>query len=149
MCITRLLSLIFGPVVKLFISCDRPRYKHGIIHFLSLDANIFEKNIKVFCYFYGNSKIAYLMNYVGAFSFTLLSAFFTSDKTNFFGKCITDSCKDPPNCTILDSYVLADKPFAKTLQIFETCVSFNNNLCGKLVSSFESPTTFDEIFKVT
>ena len=154
MCITRLVSPIFGPVVKLFISCDRPRYKYGIIHFLSLDANIFDKNIQVFGYFYGNSKIAYLMNYIAAFSLTLLSTFFTSDKNKFFGKFITDSCKDPPNCTILDSwffenYILTDKLFAKALQIFETCVSVNNNLCGKWVSSFESPTTFNERFKVT
>ena len=58
------------------------------------------------------------------------------------------------NCTILDrrvfeNFVLADKPFAKTLQIHETCVLANNNWCEKLISSLESPTSFDEIFKVT
>ena len=42
----------------------------------------------------------------------------------------------PANFTILDSYVfpmfiLADELFAKSLQIFETCVSVDNNLLGK------------------
>ena len=45
--------------------------------------------------------------------------------------------------------LLADQPFAKALRFFETCVLVNNNLCGKLFSSLESPTTFDERFKVT
>ena len=40
-------------------------------------------------------------------------------------------------------------PFAKALRNFETCVLVNNNLCGKLFSSLESPTIFDERFKVT
>ena len=35
------------------------------------------------------------------------------------------------------------------LRIFETCVLVNNNLWGQLVSSVESPTAFDEKFKVT
>ena len=44
----------------------------------------------------------------------------------------------PCHCTILDSWVfenfiLTDEPFAKDLRIFETCVSVNNNLWGKLV----------------
>ena len=39
--------------------------------------------------------------------------------------------------------------FAKALLRFKTCVLVNNNLWGKLFSSLESPTTFDEIFKVT
>ena len=60
-----------------------------------------------------------------------------------------------PNCTILarwkvfGNFVLADKLFAKALQSLETCVSVNNNLCGKLVSSLEFPITFDKRFKVT
>ena len=33
--------------------------------------------------------------------------------------------------------MLADEPFAKALQISETCVSVNNNLSGKLLSSLE------------
>ena len=62
--------------------------------------------------------------------------------------------RNPSNCTILDrwvfeNFVLADEPFAKTLQIHETCVLANNNWCEKLISSLESPTSFDEIFKVT
>ena len=32
--------------------------------------------------------------------------------------------------------------------MFETSVSINNNLCGKLVSSLEFPITFDERTKV-
>ena len=45
--------------------------------------------------------------------------------------------------------MLADELFARALQIFETCVSFNYNLCRKLVSSLKFPIKFDERFKVT
>ena len=60
----------------------------------------------------------------------------------------------PPDCIILDNctlenFILADEPFAKALRIFETCVLFSNNLCGKLVSSLELPIKFDEWFEVT
>ena len=34
-------------------------------------------------------------------------------------------------------------------KFYETCVLVNNNLSEKLFSSLESPTTFDESFKVT
>ena len=37
----------------------------------------------------------------------------------------------------------------KALRSLETCVSVNNKLCGKMVSSLESLMTFDERFKVT
>ena len=47
---------------------------------------------------------------------------------------------------VFDNFILADEPFAKTLRSLETCVSINNNLCGKLFLSLESPTTFDESF---
>ena len=62
--------------------------------------------------------------------------------------------RNPSDCTILESWVfenfiLADESFAKALQIFETGVSVNNNLCEKLVSSSESPIALGEIFKVT
>ena len=50
---------------------------------------------------------------------------------------------------VFDIFILADKPFGKTIQSLETCVLVNNNLCGKLFSSLESPTTFDESFQVT
>ena len=48
--------------------------------------------------------------------------------------------KNPPDCPILwnwvfESFLLADESFAKALRIFETCVSVNYNLCGKLFSS--------------
>ena len=41
--------------------------------------------------------------------------------------------KNPPDCSILcnwvfDNFILADEPFAKAVQIFETCVFVNNNL---------------------
>ena len=42
----------------------------------------------------------------------------------------------------------ADELFAKDLRSLKTCVSVNNNLCGKLILSLESPITFDESFKV-
>ena len=59
-----------------------------------------------------------------------------------------------PDCIILENwafenFILADQPFAKALKIFETFVSVNNNLCGKLVSWLEFPIKFDERFKVT
>ena len=52
------------------------------------------------------------------------------------------SWRTPPNCTIIDkwvfeSFALADEPLTKDLQIFETPVSVNNNLCEKLVASLE------------
>ena len=47
------------------------------------------------------------------------------------------------------NFILSDEPFVKALRILETCVLFNNIFCGKLVSSLELPTTFDERFKVT
>ena len=61
---------------------------------------------------------------------------------------------DLPDCVILDSWVFdnftsADKLFLKALQSLEACVSVYNNSCWKLISSIESPTTFDERFKVT
>ena len=50
---------------------------------------------------------------------------------------------------IICSFILVDELFAKVLRSFETCVLVNKNLYGKLFSSVESPTTFDESFKVT
>ena len=48
---------------------------------------------------------------------------------------------NPTYFTILDNWVfenfiLADTPFVKALWIFETYVSVNSTLCGKLASSF-------------
>ena len=48
-----------------------------------------------------------------------------------------------------ENFILADEPCAKTLQIFETFISVNDNLYGKLVSSLEVPIKFDERLKVT
>ena len=60
----------------------------------------------------------------------------------------------PTDCTILETCVfdlsmLADEIFTIALRSFETCLSVNNNLFRKLVSSLESPVTFDEWCKVT
>ena len=62
--------------------------------------------------------------------------------------------KNHPHCIILDNWVFdnlisADELFAKTLQRFATCLLVNNNLWGKLVSSSELPTTFDDNLKTT
>ena len=48
-----------------------------------------------------------------------------------------------------DNFVLAEELFVKAFGSFGTCVLVNNNLCGRLFSSLESPTIFEEIFKVT
>ena len=59
--------------------------------------------------------------------------------------------RDPPNWTILvswvlDSFTLADEPFAKVLRSLEISVSVNNNLWQKFVSSVEFPIAFAERF---
>ena len=47
---------------------------------------------------------------------------------------------------VFHNLILAEELFAKAFWSFETCVLVNNNSCGKLFSSLESPTTFDERF---
>ena len=54
--------------------------------------------------------------------------------------------KNHPDCPILcnwafDHFRLGWEIFPKVLQSFETYVLVGNNLCGKLFSSLESPTT--------
>ena len=44
--------------------------------------------------------------------------------------------------------MLANEPFPKALQIFETCIPLNEKLCGELVSSLRSPNTCHERYKV-
>ena len=39
--------------------------------------------------------------------------------------------------------------FIKDLEVLYTCLLVDNNLGIKLVSSWKSPSTFDEIFKIT
>ena len=56
------------------------------------------------------------------------------------------------DCTILcnwafNNFILAEELFAKVLQSLENCALVNNNLCGKLFSSLESPPAFDEILQ--
>ena len=45
---------------------------------------------------------------------------------------------------VFENFILANEPFAKFLQIFETCVSVNESLYRKSVSSLK----FAESFKV-
>ena len=45
--------------------------------------------------------------------------------------------------------MLVEELLAKVLLNFENCVLVNNNLCGKLFSSFDSTMIFNKIFKVT
>ena len=45
--------------------------------------------------------------------------------------------------------MLADEKLEKPLGSLETCVLVNSILYGKLVSTLESTTTFDQIFTVT
>ena len=70
----------------------------------------------------------------------------------------SDGPKSPPEnptdspilCNwVFDNFILADELSSKASWIVETCVLVDNNLCGKLFSLFESPTTFYESFKVT
>ena len=75
-------------------------------------------------------------------------------KNTTFGKAASQPARLPLNSIILDiwvfeNFILVCEPFAKALRSLETYVSVNNSLCGKLVSSLESPITFDKIFKVT
>ena len=51
--------------------------------------------------------------------------------------------------SLYDNFILAEELFAKALGSLKTCALVNNNFCGILFSSLESPTIFDEIFKVT
>ena len=58
--------------------------------------------------------------------------------------------KNSSDCPILcnwvfDNFTLDDE---KALQIFETCVLVNKNLCGKRFESLESPAIFYDRFKV-
>ena len=78
-----------------------------------------------------------------------LSTFFIRAKPVFSNgsKCIP---KNPPDCPFLCSWVLnnlilPDKLFAKALQNLKYCILVNNNLCQKLFSSLESPTTTEFI----
>ena len=61
--------------------------------------------------------------------------------------------RNPPDCTILDrwifgNFISADELFAKALRSFATCLSKINSLYEKLVSSLDSPITYDESFSV-
>ena len=50
---------------------------------------------------------------------------------------------------VFDSSASDDYLFEKALWRLETCLSVNNDLCGKLVSSLELPIIFDENLKTT
>ena len=58
---------------------------------------------------------------------------------------------NPTYCTILDNsvfenFISADTPFVKALWIFETYVSVNSTLYGKLASSLEFLIKFEESY---
>ena len=68
----------------------------------------------------------------------VLGTFFIKGKRVFIN-CPRSLPKNPPDCTTLNSrvfhnFILPDELFAKTLQDLETYLSFNDNLCGKIVS---------------
>ena len=82
-----------------------------------------------------------------------LSTFFMKDNP-VFSDGPKNIPKNLPNCFFLCNWVfynfiLAKELFAKALRILEIFVLVNKNLCGKLFLSSESPTTFDESFRVT
>ena len=84
---------------------------------------------------------------------SVFSTFFIKGKS-VFGNGLRNLPKNSPDGPILcnwvfDNFILADELFAKDLRSLETRALVNNNLCGKLVSPFESATTFNERFKVT
>ena len=54
--------------------------------------------------------------------------------------------KNPPDYHILCNWIFEDFKLAQ--ELFPKAL-VSNNLCRKFFSSLESPTTFDEIFKVT
>ena len=79
---------------------------------------------------------------------------FSLKTVQFLVMVLKSLSKYPLDCPILcnwvfDNFILANELFSKVLQSLETYVWVNNNLCRKLVSSLELPTTFDESFKVT
>ena len=70
-----------------------------------------------------------------------------------FSKDFKSLPKNAPDCSILEYWVfdviLADEPFTKDLRSVKNCILVYSNLCGKLVLSLESPSTFDKSLKVT
>ena len=82
-----------------------------------------------------------------------LSTFYIKWKT-VFSNGLKSLPRNPPDYPILsnwvfDDFILAEELFTKALRSLETCVLVGNNLWEKLFSSLESPTTFDESFKIT
>ena len=81
---------------------------------------------------------------------SVFSTFFIKWKS-VFSNGLWNLPKNSPDCSILCNWVfvdfiLANELFPKVLRSLETRVLVSDNLCGKLVSPFESP--FDERFKV-
>ena len=50
---------------------------------------------------------------------------------------------------VFDNFILTGESLADVYRIFATCLLFNYNLCGKLVSSSELSTIFDDYLKTT
>ena len=64
---------------------------------------------------------------------------------------ISEKGTNPPDCLnldnrVFDNFMLPDEPFAKAFRSLKIYVLVNKSLCEKLISSLESPTTFDERF---
>ena len=55
--------------------------------------------------------------------------------------------RNPPSYINLDNWIFDSIISAD--ELFATCLSVNNNLCGKLVSSSELPFLFDDNLKTT
>ena len=53
------------------------------------------------------------------------------------------------NPVVFDKLIGVDKLFTKALQIFAACLLVNNNSCGKLILSSESPIIFHDNLKTT
>ena len=82
-----------------------------------------------------------------------LSTFFIKDKP-VLSHDLRSLPRNSPDWTVLDSstfdiFLLVDELFAKASPRHKTSLSVNNYLCEKLISSFESPITFNERFKVS
>ena len=72
----------------------------------------------------------------------------------FFNNGQSNLPKNPPNCIIFDNWVFknlisVEELLEKDLQILETCLSVNNNLCGKLVLSLDSPIMLGDNLNIT
>ena len=83
----------------------------------------------------------------------LFSTYFINDNPTFINRNII-LLRNPPDCTILNNWVLdnftsADELLAKVLQSFETCLPIGGKFYGNMVLSLKSTIIFDDRSKVT